>query len=245
MLVPVWVAGLVRLLRAPAARPFRFLAVGYLLLAAFYLLTGGKAYYLAGFYPALLAAGAVATDGWLAAGGRAGAVPAAGRRDRAVRGGRRRGRAGGAAGPRARPGARGQPGAGEQVAWPRYVETVAGVWSELSPVRAGHRGDRDRQLRRGRRDRAVRPGATGCRCRTAGTTASPTGGSRPARPAPVVVVGYGPDRARTSSSASCQQRATLDNGLGLDTEEQGAPVWLCGFPVKPWSQLWPELTHLG
>jgi hypothetical protein len=61
---------------------------------------------------------------------------------------------------------------------------------------------------------------------------------------PIVVVGYGPSRVG-AFFGSCQQRATLDNGLGLDTEEQGAPVWVCGFPVRPWSQLWPEITHLG
>src|SRR5262249_48129848 len=65
VLVPVWVAGLVRLSRAPDARPFRAFGVAYLLLAACYLLAGGKAYYLAGAYPVLLAAGGIATDGWL------------------------------------------------------------------------------------------------------------------------------------------------------------------------------------
>ena len=66
VLAPVWIAGLVRLLRAGPGRPFRFLGVGYLVLrGCVYLIAGGKAYYLAGMYPALLAAGAIATDGWL------------------------------------------------------------------------------------------------------------------------------------------------------------------------------------
>jgi len=62
---------------------------------------------------------------------------------------------------------------------------------------------------------------------------------------PVVVVGYRNPAVLGRFFASCQQRATVDNGLDLDTEEQGMPVWVCGAPVKPWAQLWPELTHLG
>ena len=28
-------------------------------------------------------------------------------------------------------------------------------------------------------------------------------------------------------------------------EEQGAPVWVCSGPVRPWLDLWPEVTHLS
>ena len=243
VLVPVWVAGLVRLLRAPAARPFRFLAVGYLLLAAFYLVTGGKAYYLASFYPALLAAGAVATDGWLAAAAgrlRSGLLVAAIALSAVV------GAVIGLAVLPARalgPVLAVNPEPGEQLAWPRYVETVAGVWSELSPsdlatavIVTANYGEAGAIERYGPAHGLPLPysghnGFAGWR--------QPTGSA-----GPVVVVGYGPDQL-DQFFGSCQQRATLDNGLGLDTEEQGAPVWLCGFPVKPWSQVWPELTHLG
>jgi hypothetical protein len=43
VLAPVWIAGLVRVFRAGPGRPFRFLGIGYLLLAVVYLLAGGKA----------------------------------------------------------------------------------------------------------------------------------------------------------------------------------------------------------
>jgi hypothetical protein len=243
VLAPVWVAGLVRLLRTAAARPFRFLAVGYLLLAAFYLVTGGKAYYLAGMYPALLAAGAIATDGWLAA--------AAGRlRSRLVVAAIALSAAVGAAVGLAVLPARAlgpvlavNPDAGEQVAWPRYVRTVADVWAGLSRseqatglVLTANYGEAGAIERYGPAYGLPLPysGHNGfARWRQPVGTAGP-----------IVVVGY----RRPQLDAlfrSCQQRATLDNGLGLDTEEQGAPVWVCGFPAKPWSQLWPEITHLG
>jgi hypothetical protein len=66
-LVWVWAAGL-RLLWRSGRPPWRALAWAYGLLFVFFALTtGAKIYYLAGAYVYLLAAGAVAIDGWLAA----------------------------------------------------------------------------------------------------------------------------------------------------------------------------------
>lgn len=243
VLVPVWVAGLVRLLRTPAARPFRFLGVAYLVLAAFYLATGGKAYYLAGFYPALLAAGAVATDGWLAAATgrlRSGLLTTAIAVSAVV---------GAVVGLSVLP-ARAltpvlavNPDAGEQVAWPRYVETVAGVWSGLSRseqatgvIVTANYGEAGAIERYGP--------AYGLPLPYSGHNGFASWRQPSGTAAPIVVVGYEREQVERFFS-SCQQRATLDNGLGLDTEEQGAPVWFCGSPVQPWAQLWPQLTHLG
>src|SRR5690348_15166954 len=66
-LVGVWVAGLRFLWRSD--RPlWRALVWAYAILFVFFAVTtGGKIYYLAGAYIYLLAAGAVAIDGWLAA----------------------------------------------------------------------------------------------------------------------------------------------------------------------------------
>ncbi len=54
-LAPLWITGLVRLLRSPSLRA---LGVSYVGLCAVFLAVGGKPYYLAGLYPLLLAAGA-------------------------------------------------------------------------------------------------------------------------------------------------------------------------------------------
>jgi hypothetical protein len=61
--VPIWIAGLVSPWRDGnrSARPFALL---FVLLFAFFLLAGGKPYYLASAYPPLLAAGAVALERW-------------------------------------------------------------------------------------------------------------------------------------------------------------------------------------
>jgi 4-amino-4-deoxy-L-arabinose transferase-like glycosyltransferase len=242
VLVPVWVAGLVRLLRDGPGRPFRFLGIGYLVLAGLFLVAGGKAYYLAGMYPALLAAGAIATDGWL--------------RDRA---GRTRllgaavglslvvGAVVGLAVLPARalgPVLSVNPDAGEQVAWPRYVDQIAGVWNGLtSSQRAtglvltrnyGEAGAIDR----------FGP-AVGLPPAYSGHNGFAEWAVPSGQAGPVVVVGYSDDTERGRLFGSCQQQATLDNGLGLDTEEQGVPVWVCGQPPRPWVQTWEDVRHLN
>ncbi|MGH2988125.1 MAG: glycosyltransferase family 39 protein, partial [Solirubrobacterales bacterium] len=65
LLAPIWVAGLVRLFRDRGLRDVRFLAWAWVLLAIVFMATAGKPYYLAGFLPVLLGAGAIAADGWL------------------------------------------------------------------------------------------------------------------------------------------------------------------------------------
>ena len=243
LLVPVWVAGLVRLLRSPAARDFRFLGVAYLLLAGVYLVVGGKAYYLAGAYPALLASGAVAVDGWLSRGEKArrrlvatavaltavvaAVVGLAVLPQRALA-----------------PVLAVNPDAGEQVGWPAFTDTVAGVWNGLSGA------DRDRGLiltanygeagaifRYGP-ERGLPPAYSGHN--GFGLWAVPT-----AKAGPIVLVGYANLQRRDALFRNCQQRATIDNGLGLDTEEQGVPVWVCAEPARSWFDIWPQVRHLG
>ena len=70
LLVPVWVAGLVRLFRDPAARMARAFAVAYLALIVVIILASGKAYYAGGLLPILVASGAIATDEWIRRGRR-------------------------------------------------------------------------------------------------------------------------------------------------------------------------------
>ena len=133
--------------------------------------------------------------------------------------------------------------AGEQVGWPRYVDQVASVWNALpGSQRAtglvltqnyGEAGAIDRYGP----DRGLPPAYSGHNG-FAGWRV-PIGQS-----GPVVLVGYADTGLRTRLFGSCQQQATLDNGVGLDNDEQGRPVWLCGAPPRPWAQVWPEVTHL-
>jgi 4-amino-4-deoxy-L-arabinose transferase-like glycosyltransferase len=241
VLVPVWVAGLVRLLRPGPGRPFRFLGIAYLVLAAVYLLAGGKAYYLAGMYPPLLAAGAIATDGWLRdVRARARLLTAALALSLVV------GAVVGLAVLPARalgPVLAVNPDAGEQVAWPRYVDQIAAVWNRLPSsqrstglVLTANYGEAGAIDRYGAA-RGLPPAYSGHN--GFAEWAVPIG-----QAGPVVLVGYSDDTVRGRLFGACQRQATLDNGLGLDTQEQGVPVWVCGQPPRPWSETWDDVRHL-
>jgi len=65
--LPIWICGLWWLLFSDHGRPYRALGLAYLVTLAVLLLTHGRFYYLAPAYPMLLAGGAVAIEGWLAA----------------------------------------------------------------------------------------------------------------------------------------------------------------------------------
>lgn len=60
----------------------------------------------------------------------------------------------------------------------------------------------------------------------------------------MVVVGY--DRERLGAwFASVEQAALVGNGVGLDDDEQGTPVWVCRERLRPWAEVWPELRRAG
>ena len=67
---PVALAGLGFLLFARAARPYRFLAWGYLTVLAEMIIFGGKIYYVAPYDAILFGAGGVCVERWIAAHGR-------------------------------------------------------------------------------------------------------------------------------------------------------------------------------
>jgi 4-amino-4-deoxy-L-arabinose transferase-like glycosyltransferase len=58
----------------------------------------------------------------------------------------------------------------------------------------------------------------------------------------VVVGGQYPDVRALFDS--CRVVAHLDNGVGVDNEEQGEPMAVCHGPTAPWTVLWPRLRHL-
>ena len=233
-LAPVWMAGLVALWRAPR---LRCLAVAYLVLALVFLLTGGKPYYLAGLYPLLLAAGAAPTASWLSraryrlplllgAVGLSAAVsvllglpvvPVERLGDSAV--------------------VDLNEDAAETVGWPAFTRTVAGVADGRQVVvltrNYGEAGAIDRFGRRLGLPRAY-----------SGHNGYGDWGPPPEQDLPVVAVGLRePDLGRWF--ARCRLEARIDNGVGVENEEQGVPVHLCTGRRSPWAQLWPEIRRLG
>jgi Dolichyl-phosphate-mannose-protein mannosyltransferase len=244
-LVPVWGIGLWRLLRDPELRTFRLFGVSYLLLIALFLVTGGKPYYVAGLYPVLLAAGVQPVLDWA----RRGAV--------ALRSGLLAVALATTAAvsvvlflPVVPPSAlAGTPipevntDAGATLGWPELVATVAGVHRDLPP---------------GERDRAViltsNYGEAGALEQARSRLALPLvfsghmgfaeWGPPPDGATPTIAVGL----VRTELDrlfASVTPVARIDNGLGLDTAEQGRTVWICREQRRPWSQAWLQIRHIG
>jgi 4-amino-4-deoxy-L-arabinose transferase-like glycosyltransferase len=252
VLAPIWIAGLVRLFRDPAVRDFRFLAWGWVLLAVVFMATGGKPYYLAGLLPALIGAGAVRVDGWLDR-GRArlrGAALLAGVVVSAV--------TGMLISLPVLPASSADPvisvneDVGETIGWPEFAQTVAHVYRDLPS-----------------RDRAViftrNYGEAGAIDRYGPDLGLPHAhsahnaywdwGPPPDGSAPVIAVGFDPRAAPVAPAGAsahegaqlrdCSLAARIDNDPGVDNDEEGAPVFVCGGPQRPWSQLWPALRLLG
>jgi hypothetical protein len=41
----------------------------------------------------------------------------------------------------------------------------------------------------------------------------------------------------------CAVRAHIDDGLDLNNQEQGVPVWFCAATSRSWSTMWTSLRH--
>jgi hypothetical protein len=219
--------------------------VAYLVLAVVFLVTGGKPYYLAGLYPVLLAAGAEPTLRW-------------------VRRGATRLRAGLLAGAitlsaavsavlflplvpvqhlAATPIVDINYDAGETVGWPVFAQTVDRVHAGLPPdERAGaivltrnygQAGAIDRY-----RDELGLPPVY------SGHNSYAQWGPPPDGAGPTIVVGYDRDRLR-QWFGSVELAARIDNGVGLDNDEQGTAVWVGRDRLASWAEMWPELRRLG
>jgi len=59
-----------------------------------------------------------------------------------------------------------------------------------------------------------------------------------------VVVGY-PQADLRRWFTVVRRVATIDDGVHLDNDEQGQPVWLCTSPTRSWAARWPDLRRLG
>jgi 4-amino-4-deoxy-L-arabinose transferase-like glycosyltransferase len=128
----------------------------------------------------------------------------------------------------------------DQVGWPRYVGQIATAYrgaAQPAPTAliASNYGEAGAVARFG--------GALGLPHPVSGQNGLYELGGPPPGTSTVMVVGYQLDSVRELFTA-CDVVARLDNGVGVDTEEQGAPVAVCRGPRQPWSVLWPRFKHL-
>jgi 4-amino-4-deoxy-L-arabinose transferase-like glycosyltransferase len=241
VLVPVWVAGLVAPFRGRDLRALRFLPVTYLALLVIYVVGNGKAYYLGSLYPLLLGLGAVPVAAWtlrsrrslsllLAAIGVSAVVGAfialpllperslQGSVVMAI-----------------------NPDQGETVGWPRFVNAVAAAWRRIPPAERARTAIFTQNY-----------GEAGAIDLLGGARSLPRAYSghngfsewgRPGRSdAHALVVGFDGPADAAPLFASCRRVGRVDDGVGLENDEQGLPLLVCR-PAGSWTALWPRLTH--
>ena len=243
-LSPIWITGLVRLFRGGALRWGRAFGVAYVVLAVVFIATGGKAYYLGGMFPVLVGAGAQPAVDWLRR-GRAGArawllaaafaltltalpltlpiVPAADLHDTPI--------------------VAVNYDAGETLAWPAFVREIAAVYRSLPAaqrsaaiVLGSNYGESGAVDHFGEADGL--PRAYGVH------NAYWYWGPPPQSASVVVAVGF--DRGQlTPVCGTLRLAARLNNHLGVNDDEQGAPVWVCTERRRPWTATWRGLRELG
>jgi hypothetical protein len=225
LLVPVWVAGLVALLRRPAWRRIRFVAVAFLVVVVLAVLAGGQPYYPYGALTVVFALGCVPTAEWADRRGRRALVAAVLGTSAAVTSvialplvplpvlGRT-------------PIPTIDVATADQVGWPQLAATVdtAGAAVPDAVVLTTNYGEAG----------AIARYST--RFATRVYSGHNALGELPVpdvQPAAVIVVGRQLP-VLAPRFASCREVARLDDGSGVDNEEQGAPVALCtGSPRLP------------
>jgi hypothetical protein len=240
LLVPVWIAGLVVPFRRQTLRALRFVPLTYAVLAVAYLVGNGKAYYLASLYPVLLGLGALPAGDWTARArsrtrwlGAAIVASAAVSAvialpllpERSLQGSIVMAL---------------NPDQGETVGWPRFVGTVAGAWRAIPPTERrrtaiftsnyGEAGAVDVLGRSHDLPRAY-----------SGHNGFSEWGQPPAGDDHALLIGFDSAAGAAPAFTGCRKLATVDDGVGLDNDEQGLPLLLCR-PTASWSALWPKLT---
>ncbi len=240
LFLPVWAAGLVRLWRDPAVRWARAFALAYPLLAALVLAMGGKAYYVIPMLIVIFAAGVEPAVNWAHSAGRRRALAVClvlAALVNVV-----------ATLPVLPPTALNVMNSmnkeqGEQVGWPELVGAVALAWHQIPVEQRGRAVIFTQNY--GQASAIARYGpAEGLPKPYSGHMSYADWGPPPdAADGPVLVVRYPGNRSIGQHFTECRPVATVDNGYGLDNDEQGTVIDRCAGPRTVWSSLWPALRH--
>jgi hypothetical protein len=237
----VLVAGLVALLRSPRWRPYRWIGIAYLVLLVIVVVTGGKPYYSAGLMLPLLAAGVAAVHGW--------AAPSEGRTTLLgallavhVVGTTLVTLPVSTAGSPITTFANGpNPDMGETIGWDQFVPAVMNsalaepTTTGILTANYGEAGALDKARREGTSLPPV----------WSGHNAYGLWGPPPESVTSVIVVGDYSDQRLAQWFARCRVVWRVDNTVDLDNEEQGVPIRACEGRKASWTQLWPDVRHLG
>ena len=237
LLVPIWVAGIVAVLRRPQWRDLRLFTVAFVVVLVFTFVGSAQFYYPLGLIQVFLAIGCVPVAAWMrtrwrrivvwtavALNGALSAVIALPVVPETALG--------------ATPIPLMNQATADSVGWPTYVRQIADVVEAAGPgvpVITSNYGEAGAIARFGPElgVDAVYSGHNELWFR-----------ARPPESADAaVVVGYPPE-ALSPVFETCEVRARLDNGVGVENEEQGLPVVTCSGMRMTWEEAWPRFAHL-
>ncbi|HEY6679554.1 MAG TPA: glycosyltransferase family 39 protein [Actinomycetota bacterium] len=239
---PLWIAGLWRVLRSDDARPFRALGIAYVVLAVgLAIVAGDKPYYVAALYLPLVAAGAVPFERWW--------TRNAGRVRRVV-----------VPAVLALLTVAGYPivlpilpasaladvplqevnyDLGEQIGWPTFVSQIEEAWAQIPPaerataiVLTGNYGEAG----------AIERYGTSLPTPYSGHVTWWWWRTPPEDTTTVLAVGL-PESYLRRFFDELEPVGRLDNGLDIDTEEQGNPLIIARGPKEPLPAMWRDLRH--
>lgn len=234
VLAVFWIVALVGLFRRTEWRPLRFLSVTFAVVALFVFAAGTQFYYTAGVLATLTAMGSVVVADWahsrrrrvtvaVLLGINAAACAVASLPVLPVQ-------AFGATGLAAI-----DSGAADQVGWEQYVAQVTDAAAAADPdvIITSNYGEAGALDRFGV---GLPPVVSGHNA--LGDLAQPAPDAET-----VLIVGW-QGRWVHDAFARCEVVGELANGVGVDTEEEGAPLTVCRGPVAPWPELWERFRHL-
>jgi hypothetical protein len=133
------------------------------------------------------------------------------------------------------------PDAGETVGWPRLTEIVAAVYRSL-PVTTRSRTAIFTHTYGEAGAIAHFGPPLGLPYPYSGHNAWALWGPPPNTDTTALLVGIDRQQAEQDFTG-CQPRARINNGEGLNDEDQGTPLLICSGERRPWSRLWRSLRH--
>ncbi len=234
VLAVFWVVAVIGLFRRATWKPLRFLAATLVVVIAFVFVAGTQFYYTAGVLGVMTALGSVIVAEWAATRRRRSLVVA--------------GLALNAVGcaitslpvlPVEWFGASGlanvNSASADQVGWERYVDQIEAVAaaSDVDVIIASNYGEAGALDRFG----------VGLPPVVSGHNALWSLAAPPQEASTALIVG-GQAEGSAKWFDSCELAGKLDNGVGVDNEEEGMPLLVCRGPVEPWSELWQRFRHL-
>ena len=229
-----WTVAVIGLFRRAAWRPLRFLGATLVVVIAFVFAAGTQFYYTAGVLGVMTALGSVIVAEWAATSGRRNLVVA--------------GLAFNAIGcavtslpllPVEWFGASGMANvnsaSADQVGWERYVDQIGAVAaaSDVDVIIASNYGEAGALDRFG----------VGLPPVVSGHNALWALAAPPQDASTALIVG-GQAEGSAEWFDSCELAGRLDNGVGVDNEEEGMQLLVCREPIESWSELWERFRHL-